>query len=91
MEKLHLECKFKGLAGETKAVHCQSELVFVVQVLLLAMQVVEKSSSHGKGAPLHPPRVSRCTPLRLPEFMKLSENNFQDVSCLRKLKIGSRK
>lgn len=37
MEKLHLPLNYKGLAGEAKAVYCQSELVFLVRVPLLAL------------------------------------------------------
>lgn len=49
---------YKGLAGETKAVHFQSESVVVVQVLFLTLSQgtcvpVEKSSCHGNGAPSH--------------------------------------
>lgn len=87
-------CKLKGLAGATKAVSCQSDLVFVVQVLLLALQVtcamVEKSSIPWEWCSITSPKSFKMNPTQTARIRKLSENNFQDLSWVRKLKMGSR-
>ena len=85
----------EDLAGETKAVYFQSELVVVVQVLFLALSqvtcaAVEESSCHGNGAPTTSLKSFNIYRTEIARDRKFYENNFQNLSCSRELKTASR-